>query len=426
MSLLYSVESNVKSYCRSFPAVFDKAKGASLFSEDGKEYIDFFAGAGALNYGHNNDYIKKSLLDYMMSDSITHGLDMYTVAKREFIEKFTTSILIPRDLTYKIQFCGPTGTNAVEAALKLARKVKKRSNIFSFMGGFHGMSLGSLAATSNSSSRLGAGTSLGDTIFMPFPEGAINGIDTINYIASVLKDDHSGIEKPAAIIFETTQAEGGINIASAEWIKQLSDLCAENDILLICDDIQVGCGRAGEFFSFERAGIKPDMITLSKSISGYGLPMSLLLMKPELDIWQPGEHNGTFRGNQLAFVAAKAALEYREISNLEMQTRQKEKFISQYLSCWVKPLHEKIAVRGIGMIWGVDFTQLGGDKASKEIISRCFKNGLIVERVGRDDAVVKLMPPLTIEMGQLEAGCNILYRCIADYIKEKKGFEAAV
>lgn len=416
MELLYSMESNVKSYCRSFPVVFKKAKYTSLFSEDGKEYIDFFAGAGALNYGHNNDYIKERLINYIMEDNITHGLDMYTTAKREFIEAFTERILWKRNLNYKLQFCGPTGTNAVEAALKLARKVKKRNGIFAFMGAFHGMTMGSLAVTSNRSSRVGAGVALDNVTFMPHPSNAMAGIDTIKYIDNILTDDHSGIEKPAAIIFETTQAEGGINVASNEWIQDLSKLCKKHDILLICDDVQVGCGRTGSFFSFERSGIVPDMVVLSKSISGYGLPMSLLLLKPELDIWEPGEHNGTFRGNQMAFVAAKAALEYREKVNLDQMVGERESFMKDYLENEILPLHESLEVRGIGLIWGVDFTLLGGEAASKKIMNKCFEEGLIVERVGRNDAVVKLMPPLNVNMDVLKQGCEILKEVICEYI----------
>ncbi|ADL52196.1 diaminobutyrate--2-oxoglutarate transaminase [Clostridium cellulovorans] len=420
MELFNSVESNVKSYCRTFPEVFHKAKGAKLFNESGEEYIDFFAGAGALNYGHNNGYIKERLINYIQSDAITHGLDMYTKAKREFIQKFVDSILTPRDLNYKLQFCGPTGTNAVEAALKLARKVKKRTNIFSFMGAFHGMSMGSLAATSGIGSRQGAGVPLDNVTFIPYPVGCMGNIDTIQYIETILTDDHSGIEKPAAIIVETTQAEGGINVTSVEWLRSLSELCNKHDILLICDDIQVGCGRTGEFFSFERAGIVPDMVVLSKSISGYGLPMSLLLLKPELDIWTPGEHNGTFRGNQMAFVAATAALEYRENTNMDKGTKEREEFIKNFLNERIKPLHKDFDIRGIGMIWGIDFSLLGGEKSSKEIVTRCFDNNLIIERAGREDVVVKIMPPLNIEMDVLEEGCKILEKSIIEFLSNSE------
>lgn len=424
MNIFEGVESNVRSYCRTFQDVFNKAKGSILYAESGKSYIDFFAGAGALNYGHNNDYIKKRLVNYLESDGIIHGLDMYTVAKRNFIEKFTKSILEPSNLDYKIQFCGSTGTNAVEAALKLARKVTKRTGIFSFMGGFHGMSLGSLSVTSNSDSRLGAGIPLGGTTFVPYPNTTLKYFDTLEYIEMLVENDHSGIEKPAAIILETVQAEGGINVASIDWLKALSDICMKHQILLICDDIQVGCGRTGDFLSFERAGIVPDMVVLSKSIGGYGLPMSMMLMKSELDIWKPGEHNGTFRGNQLAFIAGQAALELRENENLQDKVKVGETYLKKFLTEEIAVLSDLIEIRGIGMIWGIDVSRFEDTNASKDIVSRCFKNGLIIERAGRNDTVIKLLPPLTTDMDVLIKGCEILKRSMEEYLGKVDRFDS--
>lgn len=326
MNIFEKCESNVRSYCRSFPDIFHRAKGSMIYSDSGKEYIDFFAGAGALNYGHNHDYIKQKVISYLDADGIAHGLDMYTSAKEKFLAKFDEVVLSPKNFDYRIQFCGSTGTNAVEAALKLARKVKQRPGIFSFMGAYHGMTLGSLSITGNIGIRSGAIGTSSNVTFMPYPYGFMDSFDTIEYIESVLNDVNSGVEKPAAIIFETVQAEGGVIIAPIEWMQKLRNLCDKHDILLICDDIQVGCGRTGSFFSFERANIVPDIVVLSKSISGYGFPMSLLLIKPDLDIWEPGEHNGTFRGNQLAFVGATAALEYRESYDFEPDVKAKELF----------------------------------------------------------------------------------------------------
>ncbi|MDB9510446.1 diaminobutyrate--2-oxoglutarate transaminase [Kamptonema animale CS-326] len=414
LDVFESHESNVRSYCRNFPDIFHRAKGSVIYSESGTEYIDFLAGAGALNYGHNNDYIKQKVIAYLESDAIAHGLDMYTSAKKEFLEKFTSSILKPKNLDYKIQFCGPTGTNAVEAALKLARKIKKRASIFSFMGAYHGMTLGSLAASGNSAAREGAGVTLNNVTFMPYPYGFMENIDTIGFIEAVLNDVNSGIEKPAAIIFETVQAEGGIIVAPIEWMQQLRDLCDRHDILLICDDIQVGCGRTGAFFSFERANIAPDMIVLSKSISGYGFPMSLLLIKRELDIWEPGEHTGTFRGNQLAFVGANAALEYRENTNLEREVNVKEFFLKNFLTQEIAPISEMLNIRGIGLIWGIDLEKFGAASFAKKVTARCFELGLIVERVGRNDAVIKILPPLTIELPMLQQGCGIIKQALLD------------
>ncbi|MDY8048520.1 diaminobutyrate--2-oxoglutarate transaminase [Paenibacillus polymyxa] len=411
MNTFEVLESNVRSYCRSFPVVFNKAKNDVLYTEAGKGYIDFFAGAGALNYGHNNDFMKNRILDYLTADRIMHGLDMYTTAKQEFMESFSERILQPKGLNYKLQFCGPTGTNAVEAALKLARKVKNRNGIFAFMGAFHGMSLGSLSITSNNSMRESAGVPLNNVTFIPY-NSTFNGMDTILYMEQLLTDTHSGVEKPAAIILETVQAEGGIHIAETEWLRDLRQLCDDHDILLIVDDIQVGCGRVGSFFSFERAGIVPDMVVLSKSISGYGLPMSLLLLKPELDIWSPGEHNGTFRGNQLAFVGAKAALEFRDTVELEAQVKEKEAFVQQFLREHIQSIDPLIEIRGMGLIWGIDVSHLG-EAFAKEVAALCFSRGLIIERAGRNDTVIKIMPALTISLENLRKGCEIIKESMA-------------
>lgn len=419
MDIFCNIESNVRSYCRSFPDLFTKAKGSKLLAASGKEYIDFFAGAGALNYGHNNDYIKKQVINYIMEDGVMHALDMYTQAKKEFLVAFNENILKPRKLNYKIQFPGPTGTNAVEAALKLARKVKKRTGIFSFMGGFHGMTLGSLAVTSNSYHRQGAGVPLDNVTFIPYYNTLRNELDSIDYLAKILSDSHSGIAKPAAIILETVQAEGGINVAPVDWLQRLSELCRQEDILLICDDIQVGCDRTGTYFSFERAGIVPDMVILSKSISGYGFPLSLLLIKPELDIWQPGEHNGTFRGNQLAFVAGKAALEYRKNTSLSDEVRLKARLLESFLKEQIAPIHKHIEIRGIGMIWGVDLSRCGNEDLAKDVVRRCFELGLIIERVGRGDTVLKIMPPLNISREDLIRGCQIIGQAIGETISNK-------
>ncbi|MDZ8030979.1 diaminobutyrate--2-oxoglutarate transaminase [Nostoc sp. DedSLP04] len=408
MNIFEKCESNVRSYCRNFPDIFHRAKGSIIYSDSGKEYIDFFAGAGALNYGHNHDYIKQKVMSYLDADGIAHGLDMYTSAKEKFLAKFDEVVLSSKQLDYRIQFCGPTGTNAVEAALKLARKVKQRSGIFSFMGAYHGMTLGSLSISGNVGIKAGAIGTSNNVTFMPYPYGFMESFDTIEYIETVLNDVNSGIEKPAAIIFETVQAEGGVVIAPIDWMQRLRKLCDENDILLICDDIQVGCGRTGPFFSFERADIVPDMVVLSKSISGYGFPMSLLLIKPELDIWEPGEHNGTFRGNQLAFVGATAALEYRESCNFEQDVKAKEIFLKKFLTQKILPINECISIRGIGMIWGIDVKNFGGSSLAKRITSRCFELGLIVERAGRNDTVIKILPPLIIDMLTLEKGCLII------------------
>ncbi len=399
-------ESEVRSYCRSFPTVFTKAKGSILTDQNGKEYIDFFNGAGALNYGHNNEYIKEKLITYLQNDGIIHALDMMTEPKAEFLLYLEEKVLQPRGLNYKVMFPGPTGTNGVEAALKLARKVKKRSQIWALMGCFHGMTLGALALTSDAGSRGGAGVPLSNVTHIPapymFPE-----LDTIHYMETLLTDDHSGVEKPAAIIIETVQAEGGVQVLPVAWMQALEKLCHKYDILLIVDDIQVGCARTGTFFSFERAGIIPDILIVSKSIGGYGMPFALTLFKPELDIWAPAEHNGTFRGNQLSMIAAKAGLEYMLENRIEAEVKRKEGLVRDYLEQNIK--REGVQIRGIGLIWGLE---VADGKTALRITNQCFADGMVIERAGRDNNVVKLMPALTIPDDLLIKGMDILKKAV--------------
>lgn len=409
-------ESGVRSYCRSFPTVFEKAQGSVLIDTDGKEYIDFFSGAGGVNYGHNNPYIINKMTEYLASGGVIHSLDMYTVKKEEFISYFQENILKPKGFDYKIQFAGPTGTNAVEAALKLARKYTGRTNVFAFMGAFHGMTMGSLALTTDQSSRDAAGLPLMGVTHIPAPY-MFESLDTIEYIDTIITDDHSGVDKPAAIILESVQADGGIYVFDAEWLKALRALCDKHGILLILDDIQAGCGRSGNFFSFERAGIVPDIVTVSKSIGGVGMPMALVLYKPELDIWSPGEHTGTFRGNQLSMVAAKAALEVFVNDNIAEKTEHSQMVMEKYLKENILTIDEKISVRGIGLIWGVDLSKLGGDELTRKVMKNCFEKGLVMERVGRNNAVMKLMPPLVIEDDLLIKGLDILKEVLVDLLK---------
>ena len=410
-------ESQVRSYCRKYPVVFVGAKNATIFDEDGNQYVDFLAGCGALNYGHNNGEIKGDIIDYLLKDNITHAMDMYTGAKADFIKTFKEKILDPKGLSYKIMFCGSTGTNAVEAALKLARKNKKRSNVIAFMGAFHGMTLGSLALTTDRTSRDGAGVSLDNVSFVPFENTMGDDFDSLKFLRQVITDDHSGMEKPAAIFLETVQAEGGINVASVEWLKELEKICHENDILLVADEIQVGCSRTGTFFSFEIAGIKPDMVTLSKSIGGYGFPMSLLLIREDLDIWKPAEHNGTFRGNQIAFVAARRGIEFNVEHDVDGMVVKKGALVKEYIEKEILPIDNRITYRGIGLIWGIDMSALGDPETVHRIADKCFEKGLIIERAGRKDTVLKILPPLTIVDVDLFKGLDI----IRDSIIEELG-----
>ncbi|MFD6396454.1 diaminobutyrate--2-oxoglutarate transaminase [Nocardia sp. NPDC060249] len=408
-SIFEAMESNVRGYCRDWPAIFSTAEGAWLRDEQGREYLDFFAGAGALNYGHNNPILKKALLEYIGSNGITHGLDMSTVAKRELLETVRDNLLSPRGLDYKVQFPGPTGANAVEAALKLARKVTGRKTILSFTNAFHGMTLGALSVTGNAAKRAGAGVPLEHSTPMPYDGYFDNTIEDFGWMQRVLDDSSSGFDRPAAVIVETVQGEGGVNLARAEWLRHLAGLCAARDILLIVDDVQMGCGRTGPFFSFEIAGITPDIVTLSKSIGGYGLPMALVLLKPEHDQWAPGEHNGTFRGNNPAFVTATAALrEYWSDDKLAQRTAENGAYVGRTLSA-VAQRHEGVSTRGRGMVHGIVFDD---PSQAGKVCRTAFEQGLLVETSGSMDEVVKLLPPLTLGSDELDQGLSVLVSSI--------------
>jgi diaminobutyrate-2-oxoglutarate transaminase len=387
--------------------VFDRATGSWLYDEEGHAYLDFFCGAGALNYGHNNPALKRPLIDYVTSDKVTHSLDMFTVAKREFLTALDEIILQPRELDYRVQFPGPGGANAVEAALKLARKVTGRTQVVTFTDAFHGMTLGALSVTGNAFYRRGAGVPLPYAMPVPF-DGWLGGrIPDFLLLERLLNDRGSGLDKPAAVIVETVQGEGGINVASAEWLAGLASLCRRHDILLIVDDVQMGCGRTGPFFSFETAGIKPDIVCLSKSIGGYGLPLALTLIRPELDIWEPGEHNGTFRGVNPSFVTGTAALStYWRDDRLERSTLAKGRRMATALSALAESVPDtRIGSRGRGLAHGLVFEH--GGLAGK-VCAAALERGLLVETAGAQSEVVKLLPPLTITDSELDQGLDRL------------------
>lgn len=409
------LESNVRSYCRVFPTIFERAKGAELFDDQGRRFIDFFCGAGSVNYGHNPQAITDALIEYLRGDGILHALDAHTAAKRDFLADFRDVILAPRGLDHRVQTCGPTGTNAVEAALKLARKATGRRLIVAFSGAYHGMSMGSISVTGNGKLRASAAVSLPDTAFIPFADGPAGPFDSIALLERMIDDPSSGWELPAAVIVETVQMDGGVFVAPPEWLRRLREVTTRHGIVLICDDIQVGCGRAGRFFSFEQAAIVPDLITLSKSIGGNGLPMALLLIRPAIDLWSPGEHTGTFRGNQLAFVAAHVALDHWRDDRLQVAIGEKSRWLEGHLQDRLVRW-PNLRRRGIGMAHGIDFSAAGGGQAVARVQRACFERGLIIESCGRHDEVLKLLPPLTIAPGMLEEGAEILWLAIADVL----------
>jgi diaminobutyrate-2-oxoglutarate transaminase len=392
--------------------VFTRAEGWTQTDEAGREYIDFFAGAGALNYGHNHPALIDPLISYLQSKGPIHTLDMASTAKRTFMDRFVELVLEPRNMDYKLQFPGPTGTNAVEAALKLARKVTGRESVISFTNAFHGMTLGALAVTGNSMKRAGAGVPLANTVPMPYAGFLGEESDSIEYLDRFLLDEGSGVEVPAAVILETIQAEGGVNVASEPWLRRLFEVCKAHGVLVIVDDIQVGCGRTGPFFSFEHLGLEPDLLCLSKSLSGSGLPLALVLIRPDLDLWEPGEHNGTFRGNNAAFVTAAAALErFWSDDALSRHVAERADQVRVGLESLQKT-HEGLFedTRGRGLIQGLGCTV---PELASQITAAAFDLGLMVETAGPQDEVVKLLPPLIVSedvvkdaLSRLDQACD--------------------
>ncbi len=417
------LESQVRSYSRSFPAMFDRAEGAWQYDSAGKAYLDFLTGCSVLNYGHNPPALKQALIDYIERNGVTHSLDMHSRAKGEFLESLEAKILKPRGMTYRAQFTGPTGANAVEAAMKLARKVTGRTNIIAFTNGFHGVTLGALAATGNSHHRGGAHIPLSGVTRMPYDGYFGPGVDTAAQLDQMLSDPSGGVDKPAAFIVEVVQGEGGLNVASADWLRKIEKIAHKHGALFIVDDIQAGCGRTGTFFSFENMGVKPDIITLAKSLSGMGLPMALVLVKPEYDQWKPGEHNGTFRGNCHAFVTAKAAIDTfwsddafaAQVQKTGEHLRKRLREIALANRSVVK------GIKGRGMMCGLD---VGSAKISDPVVDQAFKRGLIIETSGAHDQILKVLAPLNITKADLDAGLDILADCVAE-VAERQALGSA-
>ncbi|XIA67784.1 diaminobutyrate--2-oxoglutarate transaminase [Bradyrhizobium sp. TZ2] len=419
MRTLETLESNVRSYSRSFPAIFSRARGSIMLTECGRKVIDFLSGAGVLNYGHNNHDIRAAITEYLASDAVVHGLDMATPAKIEFMETFSSVMLRERGLKYRFQFTGPTGADAVEAALKLSRKLTGRQNIISFTNGYHGMSLGAIAASGNHFYRKGSGVSLSGVSFMPYDGYFGSGFDTADYLRKVLMDESSGIDRPAAILVETVQGEGGINVAGNEWLQSIWAIAKNVGALFIVDDVQMGCGRTGEFFSFEFAGLSPDIVVLSKSLSGYGLPLSMLLIKEELDAWQPGEHTGTFRGNNLALVAATAAINiYWRNRTFSEGVQRMGELTRRRLEAIASENGNSAVIRGRGMAFGFDCQMA---EIAEETTRKAFQKGLMIERCGPVDQVIKFLPALTIDSETLNQGLDIFEESFVETLKEGRG-----
>lgn len=413
ISIFERRESEARSYCRGMPATFTTASGSEITDDTGKSYIDFLAGCSSLNYGHNDPDMKAALIEHISNDGIAHGLDLHTNTKAAFLEAFEEHILEPREMDHRVMFTGPTGANAVEAAMKIARKVTGRTNIIAFTNGFHGVTTGALSATGNGYHRGGAGTSLNGVTRMPFDGFFLGETDTAEFLDAMLKDKSGGVDAPAAILLETVQGEGSLNAASPEWVKKIAKLAKDHGALLIIDDIQAGCGRCGTFFSFEKMGVMPDIVTMAKSVSGFGLPMAMLLVRPEYDIFGPAEHNGTFRGNTHAFITAKVAVEkFWSDDSFQQELSEKSQLIHDALADLAAMVPDAY-LKGRGLMQGVD---VGSGDLAGEICARAYDKGLIIETSGSEDQVIKVLAPLTTSKDTLRKGFNILLDAANDVL----------
>jgi diaminobutyrate-2-oxoglutarate transaminase len=396
-------ESNVRFYSRRWPTVFARATGSRIVDEHGTEYLDFFVAAGSLNYGHNPPVLIDGAVDYLRSGGPLNGLDTATVARRDFLAAFAECILRPRGLPHRVQFTGPTGASAVEAALRLARKTTGRRRVVCLTGGYHGMTVDA-AAVSDLNEPAGLPT-LDDAEVTRIPHelDTPSTVDALRWLHDALDETRV---PPAALLLETVQGEGGARPLSHRYLRAAEDACTRTGAVMIVDDVQAGCGRTGTFFSFEPAGVTPGIVCLSKSISGLGLPLSLNLIHPSLDLWAPGEHSGTFRGNQLAFVTARLAIEHWwHDDRFARAIAARSQALAEALTAVAT--HEAVTgpVHGRGMLRGLPVV----DRAFADVVAdRAFDNGLLVETCGVDGSVVKVMPPLTVTGSDITQGARIL------------------
>lgn len=421
------VESNSRTYSRTINKMIISGKGSVLVDEDGKEYIDCLACAGTLALGHNNPEITSALKGFLDTNQIIQGLDILTPAKYAFTMELLSILPLELREQAKVQFCGPTGADAAEAAIKLFKTATGRKTIFSFHGAYHGMTAGSLALTGNLLAKNQVGTLMPDVHFFPFPYEyrnpyGVKGEDLIKtslcHIETVLADPESGITKPAAIILEAIQGEGGCIPAPDMWLKGLRNLCDIYDIPLILDEVQSGLGRTGQMFAFEKSGIIPDAILLSKVIGG-SLPMSVVVYKEKYDTWKPGAHAGTFRGNQMAMVAGQKTMEIIKRDDLCGASDKKGELLKKKLLS-LKEKHAVIGdVRGRGLMLGIEIIQpvegvinskipLANGVLAGEIKKICFQQGLIIETGGRYGAVLRFLPALTISENEITKVVDIL------------------
>ena len=434
-----STESNARSYPRKFPFAIAKAKGSWVEDVEGNKYLDFLCGAGTLALGHNDDEVNKAMVDLIQSNAPLHTLDLTTPVKDEFVETILRHLPSELGNNAKIQFCSPSGTDATDAAIKLCKTATGRSAVISFAGGYHGMGQGPLACMGNLHAKSTVNGLMPDVHSFPYPYayrdpfglGGDAGVKAAcNFFERTLKDPESGITKPACVILEPIQGEGGVIPAPVEFLQTVRRVTKELDIPLIVDEIQCGMGRSGKLFAFEYADIVPDVLLLSKAIGG-SQPMAVVVYKKELDKWTAGAHAGTFRGNQLAMKAGTITLNRVSQPDFLADVVRKGDLIRSNLRDLQKRVSIIGDVRGKGLMVGTEFVDPKGQKdcigslpASGEIAGAvqklCFENGLIVEKGGRNGAVMRCLCALNISDEDLSKAWKIFEKCVLEIDKKYK------
>lgn len=431
-----SHESNVRSYPRRLPLAIAKAKGAWIWDTRGQKFLDFLSGAGVLALGHHHPEVDAEIVAQIGNELPYQTLDLTSPVKNAFIQQLLDFLPTGFFEDPRVQFCGPSGADAVEAAIKLARISTGRTGVISFHGGYHGVTSGALAVTGNLSMKQRQPETAVGVHFFPYPYSyrcpfGLGGVDGarvgLRYIESALDDPESGIRKPAAMILEPIQGEGGVIPAPKFWLQEIRRITRERGIVLIVDEIQSGIGRTGEAFAFEESEISPDILVLSKAIGG-GLPLSTLVFESSMDAWRSGEHCGTFRGNQLAMAAGTKTLEIIRRDGICDRAKMMGKRLGKGLRQLAAEEPGCIGeVRGRGLMIGVEIVDReAGDgrfpppfapERALRIQREALKRGLIMERGGRHGSIIRLLPPLIVTKEQVDSCVEI----IADSIRASAG-----
>ncbi|OLZ61641.1 aspartate aminotransferase family protein [Amycolatopsis keratiniphila] len=415
-------ESSARAYPRHLPIAIAGAEGSYLWDMDGNVFVDFLAGAGVLSLGHNHPELVHAATEQMQV--LTHGLDFPTAAKREFVDAQLSMLPPALRSRMRMHFCGPGGANAVDAAVKLCKTATGRGDLVSFQGGFHGSSHAAMALTGLVAQKRPIANGVPGVHFFPYsycarcPVGLSPDTCTTNCVGLLersLRDPNGGIPLPAAVILEMVQGEGGIIPADRDFVRRVRALTAELDIPLVVDEVQTGCGRTGTWFAFEHYDIEPDVIIASKALSGMGLPVAVIFYDRRLDGWAPGAHTGTFRGNQAAFAAGAAAVRIVRRDDVLGNVRQRGRQLAERLGT----LHSDVwvrEVRGLGLMWGIELADPRDGRPAggyaRAVQAYALQHGLIVELGGRDDSVIRLMPPLTVTAEEIDLACAILLDAI--------------